>query len=330
MTPYIARRLLLMIPTLVVISVLSFMIIELPPGDYVTFATAKIVDYDTNLGPSPEDIVAMRQRWGLNQPLYVKYLKWLRNLLRGDLGVSMRFNAPVASLVLDRLPWSLLISLSSLVFVYAFAIPVGMFSATHQYSLRDYIFTAIGFVGLATPNFLIALIMLWLYFNATGDVILGLFSEEYLLSSWSLGKFIDLLKHLWIPLLIVGTAGTASMIRVVRNSMLDELQKPYYLVARAKGLPERRVLYKYPFRIAINPLVSTVGWTLPALVNGELLTSLVMGIPTLAPIFLGALLAQDMFLAGSIVLILSTLTVIGTLVSDILLVWLDPRIRDAV
>jgi peptide/nickel transport system permease protein len=209
-------------------------------------------------------------------------------------------------------------------------LPIGVYSATHKYSLGDYFFTLVGFFGLATPNFLFALIILWLYFNATGNVMVGLFSPEFVMAPWSFAKFIDLLKHLWIPAIIVGTAGTAGLIRVMRANLLDELEKPYVMVARAKGLSERKILFKYPFRIAINPAISTIGWVLPALVSGELLTSMVLGTPTVAPIFVSALLNQDMFLAGSIVMILSTLTVIGTLISDILLAWVDPRIRESV
>jgi len=214
--------------------------------------------------------------------------------------------------------------------VYVVAIPIGTISATHQYSIRDYLFTFIGFIGIAIPNFLFALVLLWFYFVYTGNVAIGLFSSQFQLAPWSLAKFVDLLKHLWMPAIIVGTAGTCGLIRVMRANLLDELQKPYVMVARAKGLSERKLLYKYPFRIAINPIVSTIGWTLPGLVSGELLVSLVLGLPTIAPLFLASLMSQDMFLAGSIIFILSFLTVIGTLISDILLAWVDPRIKESI
>jgi len=328
MLRFIINRILLMIPTVIIISAISFIIIQAPPGDYVSTyvarlgAMGKLVDQ--------EMIEALKTRYGVDQPLYVQDVKWGRNILHGDLGMSMQWNQPVITLIARRLPWSILISSVAFLFVYAIGIPIGMLSATRQYSIRDYIFTFIGFIGLAIPNFLFALILLWLYFVYTGNVAMGLFSTEFQTAAWSFAKFVDLLKHLWMSGIIVGTAGTAGVIRVMRANLLDELQKPYVMVARAKGLSERKVLYKYPFRIAINPIVSTIGWTLPDLVNGELLTSLVLGIPTIAPIFLGSLLRQDMYLAGSIVFILSLLTVTGTLISDILLAWVDPRIRESV
>ncbi len=317
-----------MIPTVIIVSVISFIIIQLPPGDFVTSYIGQLRSKGKTI--SPELVQSLEARYGINQPLYVKYFKWTRNILRGDLGMSMQWNDSVRNLIAERLPWSLLISSVGFFFVYAIGIPIGMLSATRQYSIRDYVFTFMGFIGLAIPNFLFALVLLWIYFVFTGNAALGLFSAEFQRASWSFAKFVDLLKHLWMPGIIVGTAGTASLIRIIRANLLDELQKPYVLVARAKGLSERKVLYKYPFRIAINPVISTIGWTLPDLVNGELLTSLVLGLPTIAPIFLSALLMQDMYLAGSIVFILSLLTLIGTLISDILLAWVDPRIRESV
>jgi len=275
-------------------------------------------------------LVALRSRYGIDQPMYVQYLKWLRGVLRGDLGRSLEWNRSVKSLILERLPWSVTLSLASLLIVYLVGVPIGTLSATRQYSLTDYFFTLVGFIGLAIPNFLLALLLLWVYFLTTGNVAVGLFSAEYALAPWSIGKVIDLLKHLWMPALIVGTAGTAGIIRIMRATLLDELRKHYVIVARSKGLSERKLLYKYPFRIAINPLISTIGWTLPTLISGELLVSMVLGIPTIAPIFLNSLLSEDMLLASSIVLILSALTVVGTLVSDVLLAWVDPRVVESV
>lgn len=328
MLRFIMHRILMMIPVVIAISVISFVIIQAPPGDYVTNLVSQLRSTGHSIDQAA--IEALKARYGIDQPLYVKYFKWLRGLLSGDLGMSMQWNQPTSTLIAERLPWSLLVSSVGFVFVYAIAIPIGMLSATHQYSIRDYIFTFIGFIGLAIPNFLFALVFLWAYFVYTGNVAMGLFSVEFQTAAWSFAKFVDLLKHLWIPGIIVGTAGTAGLIRIMRANLLDELQKPYVMVARAKGLSETKVLYKYPFRIAINPIVSTIGWTLPGLISGELLVSLVLGLPTIAPIFLGALLVQDMYLAGSIVFILSTLTVIGTLISDILLAWVDPRIRESI
>ena len=317
-----------MIPTVIAITVLSFIIIQAPPGDYLDAYVAQLRALDQIIDDA--EVESLRIRYGLGQPMYVQYFKWIGGLLRGDLGRSMQWNQPVSRVLAERLPWSVLISLVSLLFVYAVAIPIGTTSATHQYSIRDYVFTFFGFIGIAIPNFLFALILLYLYFVYTGDVVLGLFSPQFQFAPWSLAKFLDMLQHLWMPAVIIGTAGTCGLIRVMRANLLDELQKPYVLVARAKGLTKRRVLYKYPFRIAINPVVSTIGWVLPALVSGEVFVSLVLGLPTIGPVLFQSLLSQDMLLAGSIVFILSVLTVIGTLISDILLAWLDPRIKESI
>ena len=317
-----------MIPTVIAITVLSFIIIQAPPGDYLDAYVAQLRALDQIIDDA--EVESLRIRYGLGQPMYVQYFKWIGGLLRGDLGRSMQWNQPVSRILAERLPWSVLISLVSLLFVYAVAIPIGTTSATHQYSIRDYVFTFFGFIGIAIPNFLFALILLYLYFVYTGDVVLGLFSPQFQFAPWSLAKFLDMLQHLWMPAVIIGTAGTCGLIRVMRANLLDELQKPYVLVARAKGLTKRRVLYKYPFRIAINPVVSTIGWVLPALVSGEVFVSLVLGLPTIGPVLFQSLLSQDMWLAGSIVFILSVLTVLGTLISDILLAWLDPRIKESI
>jgi len=328
MWSFILRRILLMVPTLFVVSIISFAIIEAPPGDFMdSYVNALLQEQEA---VDPAEIASLRKRYGLDAPTYVRYFRWLGNIMQGNLGRSLEWNQPVSKLIADRLPWSLAISVASFFLAYAIATPIGLSSATRQYSLGDYFFTLIGFIGLATPNFLLALLILWYYFVATGNVAVGLFSDEYLIAPWSFAKFIDLLKHLWLPALVVGTAGTAGLIRVMRANLLDELERPYVMVARSKGLSEGKLLVKYPFRIAMNPVASTIGWTLPTLVNGELLASLVLGLPTIAPLFVGALLSQHMFLAGSVVMILSTLTLVGTLLSDIVLAWLDPRIRGAI
>lgn len=328
MLVFIIRRILLMIPTLIVVSMISFAIIEAPPGDYMDTYVERLISQQQAVDPA--EIQTLRARYGLDDGVHVRYIRWVTALLRGDMGRSLEWNQPVTKLIADRLPWSLAVSFASFLLAYAIAIPIGLYSATNKYSLGDYALTVIGFIGLATPNFLLALIILWYYFVATGQVAVGLFSPEYIRAPWSFAKFVNLLQHIWLPAIVVGTAGTAGLIRVMRANLLDELERPYVMVARSKGLSETKMLIKYPFRIAINPVVSTIGWTLPALVNGELLASLVLGLPTIAPLFVGSLLSQDMFLAGSIVLILSSLTLIGTLVSDILLAWLDPRIRGAI
>ena len=322
---FLLNRILLMIPTLILISIVSFAIILLPPGDYLTSYIANLTAQGDLVNEA--EIDALRVRYGLGDPAYMQYFKWVGGVLRGDFGRSLQWGREAGALIRERLPWSFTIAFSSFVFIWLVGLPIGVYSATHKYSIGDYAFTFLGFIGLATPNFLLALIGMWLYYSATGHAIVGLFSSQYLNAPFGLAKLVDLLKHLWIPAIIVGTSGTAGLIRTMRANLLDELEKPYVMVARAKGLTERRILYKYPFRIAINPAVSTIGWQLPRLVSGELLVSIVLGLPTVAPLFVNALLNQDMFLAGSIMLILSVLTVIGTLISDILLAWVDPRIR---
>ena len=325
MLKFVLRRVLLMIPTIVAISMISFLVMEAPPGDYMDSYVTNLMNRQEYVDPS--EVEALRLRYGLDQPTYVRYYRWVSGVVQGDLGRSLAWNQPVRKLIGERLPWTLAISISGLVLTYLIAIPIGTYVATHQYSAGDYLATLVGFLGLSVPNFLIALIVMWVYFLATRQVAVGLFSDQFVSAPWSFAKLVDLLKHLWVPAIITGTAGTAGLIRTVRANLLDELSKPYVEVARAKGLKERKMLYKYPFRLAMNPVASTIGWSLAGLVNGELLTSLVLGLPTMAPLLVGALQAQDMLLAASIVLILSILTVIGTLLSDVLLVWLDPRIR---
>lgn len=314
-----------MIPTLLAVSIIAFIIIQLPPGD---FLTSYIASLEQGERVSMVEIERVRDAYGLNLPIHVQYLRWFGNLLRGDFGRSLQWSKPVGQILAERLPYSLLISFSSLVIIWAIGLTIGILAAVRQYSAIDYVATFFGFIGLAIPNFLIALVILFLVFKATGRAAVGLFSPEYQLAPWSFAKFFDLLKHLLVPALIVGLSGTASLIKTVRANLLDELNKPYVMVARAKGLKFRTVLFRYPLRIALNPAISTLGWVLPRLVAGELLVSLVLGLPTIAPIFVESLLTQDMFVGGSIVMILSFLTIVGTVLSDILLAITDPRIRE--
>ena len=325
---FILRRLLVMAPVTILISVIGFIIIQAPPGDFVSSYIAGLEAQGDII--EPELIDSLRARYGLGEPVYVQYWKWVSSFVEGDLGYSMIYREPVVDIIAQRLPSSFTISLLSLLLVFAIGIPIGVLSATRQYSLADYTFTVVGFLGVATPNFLLALVGLWLLFTWTGDVSVGLYSPEMQNAPFSLAKFLDLLNHIWLPALIVGTAGTAELIRTMRANLLDELPKQYVTVARARGVKPTRLLYKYPLRIAINPVISTVGWLLPVLVEGEVLVSLVLGLPTLAPVLLRSLLQQDMFLATSIIMILGILTLIGTLISDILLAIVDPRIRGAV
>ena len=325
MLSYIIRRIIYMIVVLLVLSVVSFFIIQLPPGDFLTAFIENMRAQGTVVGE--EQILLLKTYYGLDQPMYLQYLRWLGNLLQGDLGQSFQWNQPVTELIKERLALTVTISLISLVLTYLIAIPIGIYSATHQYSFGDYAFTVFGFMGLATPNFLLALVLMFLLYKYAGWSVGGLFSPEYVVAPWSLGKVVDLLKHLPIPLVVIGTAGTAWTIRVMRGCLLDELKKQYVITARSKGLTERSLLMKYPIRIAINPVISTIGGLLPTIISGATLTSIVISLPTIGPLLLRALRAQDMFLAGSMLMLLSALGIIGNLISDMLLVAIDPRIR---
>ena len=325
MLAYILRRLLIAIGTVWVISVISFVIIELPPGDYVTSYIAQLMS--TGSLVTQEEAENLRAQYGLDQPVYVQYVKWMWLVLQGDFGVSMEWKRPVTEVIGDRLLLTALLALTAVIFTWILAIPIGIYSAVRQYSVGDYVVTCMGFIGLAVPNFLLALVIMYLAFAYFGASVGGLFSPEYLDAPWSWARMLDLLQHLWVPAIILSTAGTAQLIRILRANLLDELRKPYVVTARAKGLSELRAILKYPVRVALNPFISTVSYTLPYLVSGSIIVSIVLSLPTVGPLLLKALLAQDMFLAGTIVLLLGVMTVIGTLISDILLIWVDPRIR---
>jgi peptide/nickel transport system permease protein len=323
---FMIRRVLYMIPTLILISIVAFAIIQLPPGDYLTALVSQLQAQGESVDPA--QLAALKQRYGLGDPIYVQYWKWITNILfEGDFGQSFEWNRPVSQLVWDRLPLTIVLAVSTLLFTWAMALPIGIYTAVRQYSIGDYTMTFIGFIGLATPNFMLALVFAYIGFKYFGQSVGGLFSPEYVDAAWNLGKVVDLLSHLWLPVVIIGTAGTAGIIRIMRANLLDELHKPYVVTARAKGVPERKLLLKYPVRVALNPFISTIGWVLPALINGEVIVSQVLSLQTTGPLLLRALLSQDMYLAGSFILILSALTVLGTLISDILLAWIDPRIR---
>ncbi len=325
MLKYSARRLLYMILLLILLSMVSFAVIQLPPGD---FLTSYIVQLQASGQPADEaEVAALRARYGLDRPMWQRYLKWVWGMLRGDFGVSFERNQPVAELVRSRLPITMLISFLTIIFAYAVAIPIGIFSAVRQYSVADYFFTVVGFIGLAVPNFLLALVIMWLLYSQLNADIGGLFSPEYEMARWSVARFVDMMKHLPPVVIVVGTGSTAWLVRVMRGVLLDELAKPYVIAARAKGISELTLLLKYPVRVAINPIVSTVGGTLPAIVSGATITSIVLGLPTTGPMYLQSLRSQDMYLAGSFTMFLSSLTIVGTFLSDILLAYLDPRIR---
>jgi peptide/nickel transport system permease protein len=325
MSGYIFRRLLGMIPTLAIISVIVFVLIQLPPGDIVTANLASLQSQGMEV--SEEQIQALRAQYNLDKSMPMQYFHWITNFVQGDMGYSVSFNQPVNSLIWERLGYTVLIALASLLFTWALAIPIGIYSAVRQYSFGDYAFTLIGLLGLATPNFMLALILMYLGYTWFGVSVGGLFSPEFAEAPWSSEKLVDLLKHIWIPMIVIGTAGTASIMRVMRANLLDELNKPYVVTARAKGVRPIKLVLKYPVRIAINPFISTIGWLLPTLISGEAIVSIVLNLPTTGPLLLQALLSQDMYLAGSFIMLLSILTVLGMLLSDILLAVLDPRIR---
>jgi len=322
---YVGRRVLLAVFTVWAISVLSFAIIQLPPGDYVTSYIAQMASSGSVV--TEEEAQNLRIQYGLGQPIYVQYLKWMKLVVRGDFGQSMEWKRPVIEVIGDRLWLTVVISVAALILTWVLALPIGIYSAVRQYSPGDYLATFVGFIGLAVPNFLLALVLLYLGFVLFNAHIGGLFTPELQDAPWSAARAWDLAKHLPIPALILGLAGTAQQVRIMRANLLDELRKPYVVTARSKGLSELRVILKYPVRMALNPFASTIGYTLPYIVSGSIIVSLVLGLPTVGPLLLKALIAQDMFLAGTIVLLLGVMTVIGTLLSDILLVWIDPRIR---
>jgi len=314
-----------MIPTLILIAVVSFIIIQLPPGDFLTSYIAQLSQTGETVDEAT--IAALRKRYGLDQPYYVQFFMWVWGMLHGDFGQSFEWNRPVSQLIWERLALTVAVSTFTMVFTWILSFPIGLYSATHQYSGGDYFFTFLGYIGLATPNFMIALILMWIAYSVFGASVGGLFSPQYVEAAWSWGKFLDMLNHLWIPAIVIGMGGTAGLIRTLRANLLDELHKPYVVTARAKGVPERTLLWRYPLRIAIIPWISTVGWSLPGIISGETITAVVLSLPTTGPLLLRALQSQDMYLAGSFIMLLSFLTVIGTLISDILLGWVDPRIR---
>jgi peptide/nickel transport system permease protein len=325
MLNYIIRRFLYMLLLMVGASVISFAIIVLPPGDYLT-------SYINNLRAQGNEIAqdqaeALRRQYGLDQPLYMQYLKWAWKFLHGDMGRSFQWQRPVIDLIKERIGLTVLVSLVALVFTYVVAVPIGIYSAVRQYSVGDYFFTVVGFIGVSVPDFLLALVLIvWLY-KSFGVSVAGLYSAEFKDDPWTMAKIIDLIKHMPLPIIVIGMSGTAYIIRVMRGMMLDELNRPYVTTARAKGLAEMQLLTKYPVRVALNPIVSTIGWTLPNIFSGQTIAAIVLGLPTIGPILYQALQQEDMFLAASTVMVTTAMTINGTLISDLLLASLDPRIR---
>ena len=325
MLNYIVRRLLVMVPTLLVISFLVFVIIQAPPGDALT---TMLEELRARGEPDAEAKIAfLREQYGLDRPFIEQYVVWIFNLLQGDLGYSFTHNLPVDQVVGDRLELTAIVSLATILFIWVVSFPIGIYSATRQYSVGDYFLTLLGFLGLATPSFLLALVLLYLANLWFGTSIGGLMDQKYIDAPWTWGKALSILEHMWVPVIVIGTSGTAAMIRRLRANLLDELQKQYVVTARAKGLPPGRLLVKYPLRMSLNPFISDIGSLLPEVISGAVIVSVVMSLPTTGPMLLDALFAQDMYLAGSFLMFLALLTVVGVFISDLALAALDPRIR---
>ncbi len=327
MWQYIFRRFTYAVFTVWIISLIMFAVIQLPPGDYITFMVTQMISSGMDeLPPGFED--QLREQYGLDQPVYVQYYKWMKNIItKGDFGYSFVYRRDAKEIITERLPITFIVSAFSVFFSWLVALPIGIYSAVKKYSLTDYLVTLIGFIGLAVPSFLSALVLMFISYKYMDQAMIGLFSRQYEEAPWSFAKFWDLVKHLWIPVIIIGTAGTAGLIRTMRANLLDELNKPYVDTARSKGLTERRLLWKYPVRHALNPFISTIGWVLPTLVAGEVIVSIVLNLPTSGPVLYQALLQQDMYVAAGFLLVISSLTILGTFISDLSLALLDPRIR---
>lgn len=325
MLSYVLRRVMMGVVTMFFVSLISFAIIQLPPGDFISYYVAEQMAAGSIV--SEDAAQSLRDQYGLDSPVYVQYGKWMSNVVQGDFGASMMLQRPVADVIGERLLLTIILSLSAVLFTWILALPIGIYSAVRQYSFGDFFFTLVGFIGLAVPSFLLALVVMYFFYSVFDINVGGLFSAQYADAPWSMGKVWDLMKHLPLPAFILGLSGTAQVVRILRANLLDELKKPYVTTARAKGLPEWRVLLTHPVRVALNPFVSTIGYLFPYVVSGSIIISLVLSLPTVGPLLLQSLVAQDMFLAGAIILMLGALTVIGTLISDLLLAWIDPRVQ---
>ena len=325
MLNYVAHRLLIMIPTLLAISFIVFVIIQLPPGDYLETYVAELQSQGENV--DPQKIAFLREQYGFDRPFLEQYATWVFGMLQGDFGYSFEYSLPVSDVVGDRLWLTVLVSFATIIFTWIVSFPIGVYSATHQYGWGDYSLTFLGFIGLATPNFLLALVLLYIANVYFGTSVGGLMDDQFIDAPWTWAKFVSVLEHLWIPVIVIGTSGTAGMIRRLRANLLDELEKQYVVTGRAKGLPSFRLLVKYPLRMSLNPFISDIGSLLPQVISGAAIVSVVLNLPTTGPMLLDALRSQDMYLAGSFLMFLASLTVVGVLVSDLLLAILDPRIR---
>jgi peptide/nickel transport system permease protein len=326
MLNYILMRLLRMIPQLFLISILAFILVQLPPGDYLTQYIQNREAAGSDV--TQEEIARLKATYGLDKPMYQQYLKWIGNIVtKFDFGYSFQWSRKVSDVITPRIGMTFFIAMLAHLVTWTVAIPVGIYIAVKQYSIADYVFTLIGFIGIATPSFLIALVLMYIAVTQLGIQVGGLFSPEYKIQPWSWGKFVNLLEHVWLPAVIVGLSGTGYTIRTLRATMLDELRKQYVMVARSKGLSELQVLIKYPIRIAINPIISTVGWLLVWFFSGGTVVEIVLNLDTAGPVLWRSLMGQDMFVAGAYILIIGFLTAVGSLISDLLLAAVDPRVR---
>lgn len=322
---YLVRRLFLAAGTLVVVSVIAFAIIQLPPGDYVDGYVGILQSMGDVITQDREE--ALRLQYGLYDPMILQYLRWAGGALSGDFGLSLEYRLPVAEVIGDRMWMTVAVAVASVLLVWLMALPIGIYSAVRQYSVGDYAFTFIGFLGLAIPNFLLALMLMYFSFRYFGANVGGLFSDQYIDAPWTLAKVWDLMQHIWMPAIVLGTSGTAALIRIMRANLLDELRKPYVVAAKARGMSEWGLILKYPVRVALNPFASTIGYILPYIVSGSIIVSIVFSLPTVGPLLLRALIAQDLYLSGAIIMLIGFMTVVGTFISDLILVWIDPRIR---
>ncbi len=325
MSAWVIRRALYMLVSMLMITIVSFVIIQLPPGDYLTSYISSLEE--TGQRVDAATVEALTKQYGLDLPIYQQYFFWMWKVVRGNFGKSFQWNLPVDRLLAERFPLTMAIALLALVFIYVVSIPIGIYSATHQYSIGDYVVCVAGFTGLAIPSFLLALILVFVFYKYFGLNLSGLFSQKYIGQPWNAAKFFNMLMHLPLPILVVGAPGTAALIRVMRGCLLDELQKQYVITARAKGVDETALLFKYPVRVAVNPIISTIGWTLPQIISGATIAAIVLGLPDVGSLLFTALMSQDMYLAATIVLFLTSMTIVGTFISDILLAWIDPRIH---
>ena len=325
MLRFIIKRLLILPLLLLLFTIIVFAMVQAPPGDFLTSYVAMLASSGSSMDAA--QVEALKQQFGLDKPIHIQYLRWMESIFKGNFGLSLEYQRPNSELIGERLAVTMFLALFAFVITWLIAIPAGIYSAMHKNSFLDYVFAVLNYIGIATPNFMLALILMWIAFSNFGLMITGLFSPEFVQAPWSFPRFVDLLKHMWLPAIVLGVAGTARLTRIMRVNLLDELNKPYVVTARAKGMSEWKLVFKYPVRLAFNPIISTIGWYLPQLFSGSLIVATVMNLPNIGPLLLRALIQQDMYLAGSILLIYCFLTVVGTLISDILLALFDPRIR---